>query len=103
MALLIGDSIFARLLQNHGASYHPLSKELCVRGARVQAVKSLVKSVASLPSSVVVLIAINNLLSPHDLSIVWQDYKSFINHLLRRGRFVFVCQLLPVANIKNRI
>lgn len=98
MALLIGDSIFARLLVGRTSLYHPLSNSLCVRGARVSAIKELLKDMSEIPSPAVLLIGINDLSNPHDLVCVWDKYLSIVNLLLRKGVFLYICPLLPVAN-----
>jgi len=99
MALLMGDSIFSRLLSQYRSGYHPLSEACCVSGIKVGALKALAKSLTEIPSSVVLLVGINDLTSPHDLSNVWRVYLSLVNLLLRRGvDNVYVCPLLPVAN-----
>lgn len=98
MALLIGDSIFARLLERHKQSYDPLSISLCIRGARVAELKARVKELPSIPSPVIMLIGINDLTSAHDLSEVWKTYVSLVRYLLRHNVELFVCPLLPLAN-----
>lgn len=103
MALLIGDSFFARMLDLYPHDYHPLSKYLCVRGARVQEIKHLVKSTPALPTDAVMLLGVNNLLSPHDLTSVWQDYVSLVRHLIRRGVNLYYCKIIPIANSQRRV
>jgi len=99
MALLMGDSIFSRLVSRYGAYYHPLSASLCVSGAKTSILKALIKSLTEVPASVVLLIGINDLIYPHNFSEVWKSYVSVVNLLLRKGvKSLYVCPLLPVAN-----
>lgn len=100
MALLMGDSIFSRLISRYGSQYHPLSKSCCISGAKVETLKALAKTITEWPKVVVLLVGINNLTHPHVLAEVWKVYVSLVNLLLRRGvTKLYVCPLLPVANI----
>ncbi len=70
MALLIGDSIFARLYESHYSSFHKLSKFMCLRGGKVSDVKMVLKSIPSsqYPCSAVLLLGITDMLHPHNFN-----------------------------------
>ncbi|KAK3920932.1 Retrovirus-related Pol polyprotein from type-1 retrotransposable element R2 [Frankliniella fusca] len=78
MALLIGDSIFARLYESHSSSFHKLSKFTRLRGGKVSDVKMVLKSIPSseYPCSAVLLLGINDMLHPHDFNEA-RFYSSF--------------------------
>lgn len=101
MALLIGDSIFARLYESFPASFSPLSKYCCVRGGKVLDVKMTLKSVdqSKYPCSAVLLLGINDMLHAHNFKEVWSVYVSLVRYLTRHFKQVIVCELLPVANV----
>lgn len=100
MALLIGDSIFARLYESHPSSFDPLSKHCCVRGGKVQDVKMVLKSISPsvYPCSAVLLLGINDFLHVHEFKDVWSSFASLVRYLTRHFNKIFVCELLPVAN-----
>lgn len=102
MALLIGDSIFKRLFLRFPDNYHPDSIKSCIGGIKIADLKLLVKGL--LPSlksnTVMLLVGINDLVRPHEFSIVWQNYVSLVNLLVRSKVKLFLVQILPVANYK---
>jgi lysophospholipase L1-like esterase len=100
MALLMGDSIFKRLVALHPSLFNPHSASLCVGGYGVQELKVLTK-LSEFPFNaqvVVLLVGINDIIKSRCLSRTWSIYVSFVRFLLRKGLVVFCCQLLPVAN-----
>lgn len=102
MALLLGDSIPKRLLDQYPLSYHPLSVNFCLSGEGAQMVKAMFKSfhgkIDTKPTRVILLVGINDISKSHDLSTVWPIYLSLVNYLLRQKVHVVLIQLLPVAN-----
>lgn len=102
MALLLGDSIFKRLLLKYGDCYHSLSTDMCVSGSTVEELRTRVKSLSVFPNRVVLLVGINDLTRQNDITSVWSLYVALVRFLLRQGCHVFVCQLLPVANHRIR-
>lgn len=101
LPILLGDSIFRRLLERHRSLFHPLSSRFCVGGQTVQELFESVRDSRSVLKGrkVVVLIGTNDIVSGLSAQLLCKALRDLIRYLKRQGCSVSVCEILPIPKL----
>ena len=98
LPVLLGDSIFRRLLERQNDLFSPLSKEFCIGGSKVSTLFGLaIESRHKLKGlKVFVLIGCNDILKNTPYEDFCKDFKRFIKLLRNLKCDIILCEVLPL-------
>ena len=98
LPILIGDSIFRRLLEENKGLFDPVSKDTCKGGTKILEVYDLVRQhrLSVTGKDVIVLVGTNDLLEKSLLMIIRQAYKVLVRYLKRLKCGITLCEILPL-------
>ena len=97
--ILLGDSIFCRLLSKYPGYFSELSSIFCISGQFIHELKLKIKANRNLVRGkiVVVLIGTNDLKDRVDLNHINQSVKTLLRLLRNLGCRIYIVETLPIA------
>lgn len=100
-SVLLGDSIFKRLLAENPGLFSPLSDKFCVSGQRAADLYALIRGSREelRGRPVIILIGTNDILSNSPLDKFRLLYRSIVRYLRRLKCVITLCELLPIPKL----
>lgn len=98
LPILIGDSIFRRLLEENKELFNPVSKNTCIGGKKILEVYDLVRQhrLSIIGKDVILMVGTNDLCEKSPLVIIRQSYKVLVRYLKRLKCNITLCEVLPI-------
>lgn len=105
LPILLGDSIFRRLLERHPSLFDPLSHKFCIGGQRIEKLFEGVRgSRAELKGrKVVILIGTNDILGGTSSKILCKSFRDLFRYLKRLECHIAVCEVLPIPRLGKSV